>query len=99
MPRPAKLSTEQLSARLPQLPDWSVVNGKLHRELKFADFTHAFAFMAAVATVAEKMDHHPEWLNVYSRVTVDLSTHDAGGITDLDFELASAMDKLAAKLR
>jgi 4a-hydroxytetrahydrobiopterin dehydratase len=99
MSRPAKLSSEQVTAQIAPLPDWTVVNGKLHREYKFADFTYAFAFMAAIATIAEKMDHHPEWLNVYSRVTVDLSTHDAGGITVLDFELAAAMEKIASKLR
>ena len=99
MPRPGKLSSEDVSARLAAMPDWAVVNDKLRREYKFADFTHAFAFMAAVATIAEKMDHHPDWQNVYSRVTVDLSTHDAGGITMLDFELAAAMEKVASKLR
>jgi 4a-hydroxytetrahydrobiopterin dehydratase len=88
-----------MNARIASLPDWNVVDGKLHREYKFADFAHAFGFMAAVATIAEKMDHHPEWLNVYSRVTVDLSTHDAGGITQLDFDLAAAMEKIASKLR
>jgi 4a-hydroxytetrahydrobiopterin dehydratase len=75
------------------------VDGKLHRDYKFADFSHAFGFMAAVATVAEKLDHHPDWTNVYNRVTVDLNTHDAGGITVLDFELAAKMEALALKLR
>ena len=89
MPRPAKLSPEEYLRGSASLPDWSVVDGKLHREYKFPDFTHAFGFMAAVATVAEKMDHHPDWSNVYKRVTVDLSTHDAGGITELDFQLAA----------
>jgi 4a-hydroxytetrahydrobiopterin dehydratase len=99
MPRPGKLAPEDVTARIASLSDWTVVADKLHREYKFADFTHAFGFMAAVATVAEKMDHHPDWQNVYNRVTVDLSTHDAGGITVLDFELAAVMEKIASKLR
>jgi 4a-hydroxytetrahydrobiopterin dehydratase len=99
MPRPAKLSPEEVSASMHTLPGWSIADGKLHREYKFPDFTHAFGFMAAVATVAEKMDHHPEWLNVYNRVTVDLSTHDAGGVTELDFQLAQTMEAIAQKLR
>lgn len=99
MPRPAKLSSEEISSALPSLPGWSVIEGKLHREYTFPDFTHAFAFMAAVATVAEKLDHHPEWSNVYKRVSVDLSTHDAGGITELDVKLARSMETIADKLR
>jgi 4a-hydroxytetrahydrobiopterin dehydratase len=99
MARPEKLSEQQVSVRLAELPDWSEVDGKLHREYKFADFSQAFAFMAHSATVAEKMDHHPEWFNVYNKVTVDLSTHDAGGITTLDFDLAAKMEKFASKLR
>jgi 4a-hydroxytetrahydrobiopterin dehydratase len=99
MSRPAKLSAEEISASIASLPEWSVVNGQLHREYSFPDFTHAFGFMAAVATVAEKMDHHPDWTNVYKRVTVNLSTHDAGGITELDFKLAKAMEAIAGGLR
>jgi 4a-hydroxytetrahydrobiopterin dehydratase len=99
MPRPAKLSSEEISSALPSLPGWSVIEGKLHREYTFPDFVHAFAFMAAVATVAERLDHHPEWSNVYKRVSVDLSTHDAGGITELDVKLAGSMEKIADKLR
>ena len=99
MPRPEKLSAQDVAAHSASLPDWKVEGGKLHREYKFADFAHAFGFMAAVATIAEKMDHHPEWLNVYNRVTVDLSTHDVGGITELDFALAAGMEKIASKLR
>jgi 4a-hydroxytetrahydrobiopterin dehydratase len=99
MPRPAKLSADEISASVQSLPEWSVADGQLHREYTFQDFTHAFAFMAAVATIAEKMDHHPEWTNVYKRVTVHLSTHDAGGITELDFKLAKAMEAIAAKLQ
>ena len=99
MYQPAKLSPEEVSSALPSLPGWSVVEGKLHREYKFSDFVSAFGFMAAAATVAEKLDHHPDWSNVYNRVTVDLSTHDAGGITSLDIQLAERMEKLAQKLQ
>jgi 4a-hydroxytetrahydrobiopterin dehydratase len=79
------------------IPGWTVANGKLHREFKFDDFVAAFGFMTSCALVAEKSDHHPEWFNVYNRVTVDLSTHDAGGITDNDFALAATMSKLASR--
>ena len=99
MPRPAKLSPEEVSSALTALPEWSVIDGKLHRTYNFPDFTHAFSFMSAIAIVAEKMDHHPDWSNVYKQVTVDLSTHDAGGITRLDFQLAESMETLAKKLR
>jgi 4a-hydroxytetrahydrobiopterin dehydratase len=94
-----KLSAADVTARIVSVPGWSVEKDKLHREYKFPDFAHAFSFMAMIATVAEKMDHHPEWLNVYNRITVDLSTHDAGGITELDFQLAAAMEKAASKLQ
>jgi 4a-hydroxytetrahydrobiopterin dehydratase len=94
-----KLSPEEVSSALASLSGWSVIDDKLHREYKFADFAHAFGFMAAIATAAEKLDHHPDWLNVYNRVTVNLSTHDAGGITELDLKLAETMEKLAQKLQ
>ena len=90
------LSESTIAARLPDIPGWEVVEGKLHRELRFDDFVTAFGVMTSVAIVAEKMNHHPEWHNVYNRLTVDLSTHDAGGITDLDFELAARIDGLVA---
>jgi 4a-hydroxytetrahydrobiopterin dehydratase len=93
MARPRALDAETIAERLNTLPDWSLADGKLHRELRFADFVEAFAFMTRVALVAEKMDHHPEWSNVYATVVVDLTTHDAGGITDLDFALAAEMDR------
>jgi 4a-hydroxytetrahydrobiopterin dehydratase len=95
MTRPARLTDAEIAIRLAALPGWSLANGKLRRELNFKDFSEAFGFMARAALVAEKMDHHPDWSNVYSRVTVELSTHDAGGITALDFELAEAMNGLA----
>jgi len=80
------------------LPGWSVEAGRLHKEFRFADFVVAFGFMSQVALVAERMNHHPEWSNVWSRVVVDLFTHDAGGITRRDLELARAMDALASPL-
>jgi 4a-hydroxytetrahydrobiopterin dehydratase len=94
----AKLSPQELSAALACLEGWSVVDGKLHREYRFADFVHAFGFMATAAIAIEKADHHPEWSNVWNRVTVDLTTHDAGGITAKDIDLARLLDALAAKL-
>jgi 4a-hydroxytetrahydrobiopterin dehydratase len=89
------LSAEELAGALAALPGWSVASGKLHREFSFPDFVHAFRFMAAAALVAEARNHHPEWFNVYGRVVVDLTTHDAGGITQSDVELARAMNELA----
>jgi len=91
---PAKFSEPEIQAALTKLDGWTLANGKLHREYKFADFIHAFGFMASSALVAEAMGHHPEWSNVYNRVTVDLTTHDAGGITAKDQELAAKMDTL-----
>jgi 4a-hydroxytetrahydrobiopterin dehydratase len=77
-------------------PDgWSIIDGRLHREFVFADFVEAFGFMARCALVAERMDHHPEWFNVYNRVTVDLWSHDAGTITERDVTLATRMGELA----
>jgi 4a-hydroxytetrahydrobiopterin dehydratase len=89
------LSEDALADALGALPGWSVVGGKLHREFAFPDFVRAFAFMSAVALVAEARNHHPEWSNVYGRVVVDLVTHDAGGITESDVALARKMDELA----
>ena len=93
-----KLSDAAISAAVAFLPDWSVKNGKLHREYKFADFPHAMGFMMTATAGIEKMNHHPEWANVYNRVTVDLMTHDAGGITRLDVELAQFLEGIAKKL-
>lgn len=75
-------------------PGWEVVDGKLHRELAFADFSEAFAFMARVALLAEKVDHHPDWSNSWNTVVIDLVSHDAGGITDRDLALAAAINDL-----
>ncbi len=88
------LSREAVADKLKDLPDWSVVDGKLRRELAFADFVTAFGFMTRVAILAEKQDHHPEWFNVYNKVIIELTTHDAGGISDKDFALAAAIDGL-----
>ncbi|MGA0215140.1 MULTISPECIES: 4a-hydroxytetrahydrobiopterin dehydratase [unclassified Vulcanococcus] len=77
-----------------QLPGWSLVDGKLHRELVFADFNEAFGFMSRVALIAEAMGHHPEWRNVWNRVVVDLTTHDTGGLSSLDRQLAQRINAL-----
>ena len=98
MPQIAKLSDEAVAQALRAHPAWSIEAGKLHREFRFADFNAAFAFMARVALVAEQIDHHPEWFNVYNRVVVDLTTHDARGISQSDFDLAAKMDAFAAEL-
>ena len=76
---------------------WQLAAGKLHKGFRFPDFVAAFGFMTRAALIAERMDHHPEWRNVYNRVEVDLSTHDAGGLTALDFELARRMEELLAR--
>jgi len=89
-----KLSEGELVAALQSLNGWSIVNGKLHREFKFGDFVGAFGFMTKVALIAEKMNHHPDWANVYNRVTIDLVTHDLGGISSFDVEFASKVQKL-----
>lgn len=90
------LEAKALDAALAELPGWSVEAGKLHREFRFPDFVAAFGFMSRVALLAEKRDHHPEWKNVYGKVVVDLVTHDAGGITAKDVELAGRMSEIAA---
>ena len=88
----AKLTTAQLQHALDQLgSDWGLVDDKLHASFKFDNFVAAFGFMTQIALVAERMNHHPEWFNVYNRVDVDLTTHDAGGLTQLDVTLAEAM--------
>lgn len=90
-----KLDEAAVQQRLGDVPGWTVEDGALSRTFRFADFVAAFGFMASAALVAERMNHHPEWSNVYSRVTVRLSTHDVGGISELDFELAARMSDLA----
>jgi len=95
MPRPQKLTDDEVLARLVELPDWELRAGKLRRELRFADFVTAFGFMTRLALEAEKADHHPEWSNVYATVVIELQTHDVGGISEADFALARAADRLA----
>lgn len=90
-----RLTEAEIGSRLGDLTDWSLADGKLVREFRFPDFVRAFGFMTSAAMEAEKLNHHPEWSNVYNRVTVRLVTHDAKGITELDFKLARAMDALA----
>ena len=89
-----KLSDDSLQQGLEELDGWSLVDGKLHKELKFADFNEAFGFMTRVALIAEKLDHHPEWFNVYNKVKIDLTTHDAGGISQHDLDFAQKVDAL-----
>ena len=92
--RPAKLTDDQIKEELKNLPGWSLQNGKLHKEYAFKDFVEAFSFMTKAALHAEKMNHHPEWFNVYNRLRVDLMTHDAGGITTNDIALAKTFESL-----
>ena len=89
-----RLTDAEIDAALAGLEGWSVRGGKLHKEYEFASFNEAFGFMARASMEIEKMNHHPEWANVYSRLTVDLVTHDAGGITANDAELARRLDAL-----
>ncbi len=93
-----KMTDAEISSAVTQLTGWSVKNGKLHREYKFPDFKHAIDFMVAAVPGIERMNHHPEWANVYNRVTVDLSTHDAGGITQKDFDLGALLESVAKKV-
>ena len=97
MSRPPLLAPGEIATRLEVLPGWVLSNGALRREFVFADFPEAFGFMTRVAFAAERLDHHPDWSNAWNRVTVALSTHDAGGVTDLDFQLAGVMQRLMKK--
>lgn len=90
-----RLTDSEITAKLGEIPGFSLANGKLARRFEFADFVTAFGWMASVALVAEKLDHHPEWKNVYKTVDVELTTHDAGGVTEMDFKLARRMNQLA----
>lgn len=97
MARPAKLDQPGLATAMGDLRGWDAAadGNALKKSYKFADFNHAFGFMTRVALMAERMDHHPEWSNVYNRVEVTLSTHDAGGVTELDIRMAKFMDEAA----
>jgi 4a-hydroxytetrahydrobiopterin dehydratase len=88
------LTPSAVQNAMASLPGWSVAGGKLHKDFKFRDFSEAFAFMSRVALIAERMNHHPEWSNVYNRVVMDLTTHDAGGITQVDVEFARRVNNL-----
>ena len=92
-----RLTAEERETALTELEGWTLVDGRdaITRAFKFKDFNEAFGFMARAALIAEKLDHHPEWFNVYNKVDVTLSTHDAGGLTELDLTLARAMNNLA----
>jgi len=89
-----KLSDEQIQTELQGLEGWSVIDGKLHKEFQFSDFKEAFGFMARASMHIEKMNHHPEWFNVYNKLVVDLMTHDASGITENDTNLAKILNSL-----
>ena len=89
-----KLSESSIEEKLKNLPGWSVKNDKLYKEFQFNDFNQAFGFMTRAAMEIEKMNHHPEWFNVYNRITVELTTHDAGGITNNDVNLARILNSL-----
>jgi 4a-hydroxytetrahydrobiopterin dehydratase len=90
-----KLSQTDIDEELKNLAGWSVVNEKLHKEFQFDSFNQAFGFMTRAAMEIEKMNHHPEWFNVYNKITIELTTHDAGGITKNDVNLAKILNSLA----
>lgn len=89
-----RLSSEQISSELKNLPGWSIKDEKLHRDFEFEDFNQAFGFMTRAAMHIEKNNHHPEWFNVYNKLAIDLTTHDAGGITENDIQLAKILNSL-----
>ena len=91
----SKLSQDQIDSELKQMDGWSIVDGKLHKDFQFDDFNQAFGFMTRAAMHIEKMNHHPEWFNVYNKLSVDLTTHDAGGITENDINLAKILNSLS----
>jgi 4a-hydroxytetrahydrobiopterin dehydratase len=93
----SKLDDDSIREKLVEIPDWSLVEGKLHRSFVFKDFSGAFEFMTQVALLAETRNHHPDWSNVYNRVVIDLNTHDVSGISVRDFDLAAAINQLLSK--
>jgi 4a-hydroxytetrahydrobiopterin dehydratase len=92
-----RANESEIQALIAGLGSWSVEGGKLHREYRFLDFVQAFGFMSQVALLAERAAHHPEWFNVYNRVVVDLTTHEAGGITQKDLDLAREIEQTAER--
>lgn len=95
MPKSERLTADQIAAALESLSGWELANGKLHKKFVRANFNDAFGFMARIALLAEQMNHHPELFNVFKNVTIDLTTHDCGGISALDVELARKIDTVA----
>lgn len=91
----SKLSEKEIQQEVARLDGWKVVNGKVNKSFEFDNFVQAFGFMTRVAMEAEKMNHHPEWFNVYNRVRIDLVTHDVSGISNYDIKLAKTIDSLA----
>jgi 4a-hydroxytetrahydrobiopterin dehydratase len=89
-----KLAAGEIAERMAKVPKWRLVGERLHREFQFEDFVRAFGFMSSVALLAEKANHHPDWTNAYGKVVVDLTSHDSGGLTQRDFDLAMAIDTL-----
>ena len=89
-----KLSELEITEELKKLEGWEIKDNKLHKEIQFESFNQAFGFMTRAAMEIEKMNHHPEWFNVYNRITIDLTTHDAGGITNNDVDLARILNSL-----
>jgi 4a-hydroxytetrahydrobiopterin dehydratase len=94
MPDLVRLSDSDVKSRSASLPEWEFRGGALHRELQFDDFVAAFSFMTAVAFLAEAMAHHPEWSNVYNKVTIALSTHEVGGVSENDFAMAAKISEI-----
>lgn len=92
-----KLSESEIKKEMSKLKGWKVVDGKLNRTFEFADFNEAFGFMTRVAMEVEKLNHHPEWFNVYNRVKIELVTHDVGGLSNFDFKLANIINRIAGK--
>lgn len=95
MGSPDHLPSEDAARRLEEIPGWALKDGAIERKFRFGNFSEAFGFMARCALVAEQLDHHPDWSNSWNRVEVRLTTHQAGGLTERDFELARAMNAIA----
>ncbi|MGI0080008.1 MAG: 4a-hydroxytetrahydrobiopterin dehydratase [Nitrososphaerales archaeon] len=93
-----KFTREEIRRELKRTRGWKIVKGKIQRNFEFADFNEAFGFMTRVALEVEKLDHHPEWFNVYNKVRIDLVTHDVGGLSNYDFRLAKIINKIAGKI-
>jgi 4a-hydroxytetrahydrobiopterin dehydratase len=90
------LDESEAQARLADIPGWEIAGAKLHRSFAFADFSEAFGFMTRVALIAERLNHHPDWSNSWNRVEIDIASHDAGGLTDLCFDLATRINALSS---